>query len=223
MKSSSSAKSGIFTVTAYVLSVYQYTLSHLNKRISHKKKILSSPPVRTDGGICMVKLPSAASASFVLRFLETMCRHLQCDNLFSSQPFCHYAAYDRTKSGNACVSGTALPIPLSCELITRSPRLVSHESTAPFVHESKALFVSGPQSKKRRWMLRRWPAAASGVCPESRRPTLLPCRLNICAPILILQKVDDTAADLQCHHIWGSLFNAAWIYTSNHLVCRNIS
>ncbi|XP_032382619.1 sex comb on midleg-like protein 2 isoform X5 [Etheostoma spectabile] len=54
--------------------------------------------VRTDGGVCMVKLPSASSASFVLRFLETMCRHLQCDNLFSSQPFSHYTAYDRTKS-----------------------------------------------------------------------------------------------------------------------------
>lgn len=48
----------------------------------------------------MVKLPTASSASFVLRFLETMCRHLQCDSLFSSQPFSHYAAYDRTKSGN---------------------------------------------------------------------------------------------------------------------------
>lgn len=56
-------------------------------------------PVRTDGGVCVVKLPSASSASFVLRFLETMCRHLQCDNLFSSQPFSHYTAYDRSKSG----------------------------------------------------------------------------------------------------------------------------
>ncbi|XP_032382616.1 sex comb on midleg-like protein 2 isoform X2 [Etheostoma spectabile] len=58
--------------------------------------------VRTDGGVCMVKLPSASSASFVLRFLETMCRHLQCDNLFSSQPFSHYTAYDRTKSAHPC-------------------------------------------------------------------------------------------------------------------------
>nr|XP_020459168.1 sex comb on midleg-like protein 2 isoform X2 [Monopterus albus] len=54
--------------------------------------------VRTDGGVRAVKLPSASSASFVLRFLETMCHHLQCDNLFSSQPFSHYTAYDRTKS-----------------------------------------------------------------------------------------------------------------------------
>lgn len=54
----------------------------------------------------MVKLPAASSASFVLRFLETMCRHLQCDNLFSSQPFSHYAAYDRTKSGKPCRLGS---------------------------------------------------------------------------------------------------------------------
>lgn len=54
--------------------------------------------VRTDGGVRVVRLPSASSASFVLRFLETMCRHLQCDNLFSSQPFSHYSAYERKKS-----------------------------------------------------------------------------------------------------------------------------
>lgn len=58
--------------------------------------------VRTDGGVRVVRLPSASSASFVLRFLETMCRHLQCDNLFSSQPFSHYSAYERSKSGKAC-------------------------------------------------------------------------------------------------------------------------
>ncbi|XP_054646918.1 sex comb on midleg-like protein 2 isoform X1 [Dunckerocampus dactyliophorus] len=55
--------------------------------------------VRTDGGVRVVKLPSALSAAFVLRFLETMCRHLQCDNLFSSQPFSHYNnAYDRDRT-----------------------------------------------------------------------------------------------------------------------------
>uniref|UniRef100_A0A3Q1ECG2 Scm polycomb group protein like 2 n=1 Tax=Acanthochromis polyacanthus TaxID=80966 RepID=A0A3Q1ECG2_9TELE len=56
-----------------------------------------------DGGVRVVRLPSASSASFVLRFLETMCRHLQCDNLFSSQPFSHYTTYDRNKSGKHCI------------------------------------------------------------------------------------------------------------------------
>ncbi|KAK5873258.1 hypothetical protein PBY51_018316 [Eleginops maclovinus] len=46
--------------------------------------------VRTEGGVRVVRLPSASSASFVLRFLENMCRQLQCDSLFSSQPFSFY-------------------------------------------------------------------------------------------------------------------------------------
>ncbi|XP_065097186.1 sex comb on midleg-like protein 2 [Paramisgurnus dabryanus] len=59
--------------------------------------------VRSEGGIHYVKLPTASSASFVLRFLETLCHHLQCDNLFSSQPFSPLTAnthtsYDRSKS-----------------------------------------------------------------------------------------------------------------------------
>lgn len=73
--------------------------------------LVCSAAVRTDGGVCVVKLPTASSASFVLRFLETMCRHLQCDNLFSSQPFSHYAVYDRTKSGKTRLpsAGRLLP------------------------------------------------------------------------------------------------------------------
>lgn len=55
--------------------------------------------VRTDGGTRLVKLPSASSAGCVLRFLELVCRHLLCDNLFSSQPFSPHSAYDRGKSG----------------------------------------------------------------------------------------------------------------------------
>ena len=64
--------------------------------------------VRTDGGVCLVKLPSASSASFVLRFLETVCLHLQGDNLFSSQPFRTY------QSGIA----SAWSSPLSMALIS---------------------------------------------------------------------------------------------------------
>uniref|UniRef100_A0A8K9UNC4 Scm polycomb group protein like 2 n=1 Tax=Oncorhynchus mykiss TaxID=8022 RepID=A0A8K9UNC4_ONCMY len=65
--------------------------------------------VRSDGGIHYVKLPQASSASFVLRFMETLCHQLQSDNLFSSQPFSPafmastgHTAYDRSTSGNAC-------------------------------------------------------------------------------------------------------------------------
>ncbi|XP_036970410.1 sex comb on midleg-like protein 2 isoform X2 [Acanthopagrus latus] len=83
--------------------------------------------VRTDGGVRMVKLPAASSASFVLRFLETMCRHLQCDNLFSSQPFSHYAAYDRTKS----VKEEALDAPSLARGSKRSLSGVSPPYAAP--------------------------------------------------------------------------------------------
>ncbi|XP_056134930.1 polycomb protein SCMH1 [Lampris incognitus] len=57
--------------------------------------------VRSEHGIRYMKLPSASSASSVLRFLETMCQHLQSDSLFSSQPFSPYSnthLYERTKT-----------------------------------------------------------------------------------------------------------------------------
>ncbi|XP_042589931.1 sex comb on midleg-like protein 2 isoform X2 [Cyprinus carpio] len=59
--------------------------------------------VRSEGGIHYVKLPTASSASFVLRFLETLCHHLHCENLFSSQPFSPlttntHKPYERSKS-----------------------------------------------------------------------------------------------------------------------------
>ncbi|XP_043958098.1 polycomb protein SCMH1 isoform X1 [Gambusia affinis] len=58
--------------------------------------------VCSEHGIRYVKLPSASSASSVLRFLENMCQHLESDSLFSSQPFNPYSNntrfYNRTKS-----------------------------------------------------------------------------------------------------------------------------
>nr|XP_029505171.1 polycomb protein SCMH1-like [Oncorhynchus nerka] len=66
---------------------------------------VSHPAVRSDGGIHYVKLPQASSASFVLRFMESLCHQLQSDNLFSSQPFSPafmastgHTAYDRSTS-----------------------------------------------------------------------------------------------------------------------------
>ncbi|XP_006893893.1 PREDICTED: sex comb on midleg-like protein 2-like [Elephantulus edwardii] len=43
-----------------------------------------------DGENHSVQLPPVNSASFALRFLETFCQSLQCDNLLSSQPFSSY-------------------------------------------------------------------------------------------------------------------------------------
>ncbi|CAL9696043.1 unnamed protein product [Knipowitschia caucasica] len=83
--------------------------------------------VRTDGGVRVVKLPAASSASFVLRFLETMCRHLQSDSLFSSQPFSHYPPYDRTKS----VKEEALDLPSMSRVTKRSLSALSPPYAAP--------------------------------------------------------------------------------------------
>uniref|UniRef100_A0A8C8AJV6 Scm polycomb group protein like 2 n=1 Tax=Otus sunia TaxID=257818 RepID=A0A8C8AJV6_9STRI len=59
-----------------------------------------------DGEKHAINLPSVNSASFVLRFLEKLCHSLQCDNLFSSQPFSPYVGcahspteYDRNNEG----------------------------------------------------------------------------------------------------------------------------
>ncbi|XP_045327071.1 sex comb on midleg-like protein 2 isoform X6 [Leopardus geoffroyi] len=43
-----------------------------------------------DGETHSVQLPPVNSASFALRFLETLCHSLECDNLLSSQPFSSY-------------------------------------------------------------------------------------------------------------------------------------
>ncbi|KAI4875566.1 hypothetical protein NFI96_034258 [Prochilodus magdalenae] len=79
--------------------------------------------VRSEGGIHYVKLPRASSASFVLRFLETLCHHLQCENLFSSQPFSpltanKHSSYDRGKSVKEETS-EALSIARSSRRFTR--------------------------------------------------------------------------------------------------------
>ncbi|XP_038613351.1 sex comb on midleg-like protein 2 isoform X2 [Tachyglossus aculeatus] len=64
-----------------------------------------------DGEKHAINLPSVNSASFVLRFLEKLCHSLQCDNLFSSQPFSPYmgsahspSAYGRSRSAKDEVS-----------------------------------------------------------------------------------------------------------------------
>uniref|UniRef100_A0A8C5T0J8 SLED domain-containing protein n=1 Tax=Malurus cyaneus samueli TaxID=2593467 RepID=A0A8C5T0J8_9PASS len=67
-----------------------------------------------DGEKHAINLPSVNSASFVLRFLEKLCHSLQCDNLFSSQPFSPYRGcahspleYERNKPGNHLLFSSA--------------------------------------------------------------------------------------------------------------------
>uniref|UniRef100_A0A8C5LU01 Scm polycomb group protein like 2 n=1 Tax=Leptobrachium leishanense TaxID=445787 RepID=A0A8C5LU01_9ANUR len=68
-----------------------------------------------DGEKHSVHLPPVNSASFVLRFLEKLCHSLQCDNLFSSQPFSPYMGgahspmdYDRNKTAKEEMSDRSI-------------------------------------------------------------------------------------------------------------------
>lgn len=66
--------------------------------------------------------------------------------------------------------------------------------------------ISGLQLKKRRWMLHHWLVAVNGVCPESRHRTQPLCHRNICAPKLILQKVEHILIYQRegCRDCWPS-------------------
>ena len=69
-----------------------------------------SVPVRSEGGSQYVKLPRASSASFVLRFLETLCHQLKTSDLFSSQPFSPYASHTRTYHRNSTGKHWSAPL-----------------------------------------------------------------------------------------------------------------
>ncbi|KAG8137316.1 hypothetical protein E2320_004562 [Naja naja] len=91
-----------------------------------------------------INLPSVNSASFVLRFLENLCHSLQCDNLFSSQPFSPYMGnahspieHERNKSAKEQIldsrsakrysqDSPPYPVPLSPKLL----RTEAHPSEA---------------------------------------------------------------------------------------------
>uniref|UniRef100_A0A1A8R2U4 Sex comb on midleg-like 2 n=1 Tax=Nothobranchius rachovii TaxID=451742 RepID=A0A1A8R2U4_9TELE len=128
--------------------------------------------VRSEHGIRYVKLPSASSASAVLRFLENMCQHLESDILFSSQPFSPYSTntrfYNRTKSEPSAVNENGMSnnnsskdsIPNSCPLhITldyraakrERPYCPGHTQTAPPLQRvSSNPTELGPTSAHRR-------------------------------------------------------------------------
>ncbi|XP_004689949.1 PREDICTED: sex comb on midleg-like protein 2 [Condylura cristata] len=71
-----------------------------------------------DGETHSIQLPPVNSASFALRFLETLCHNLQCDNLLSSQPFSSYrgnthslAEHDKNKSVKEDVENKSIKRP----------------------------------------------------------------------------------------------------------------
>ncbi|OXB80342.1 UNVERIFIED_CONTAM: hypothetical protein H355_012775 [Colinus virginianus] len=100
-----------------------------------------------DGEKHAINLPSVNSASFVLRFLEKLCHSLQCDNLFSSQPFSPYMGcahspteYDRNKpakeeipeNGSAKRYSQDSP-PYTAPLSPKLPRSDAHPSEGDYI------------------------------------------------------------------------------------------
>ncbi|KAF7251014.1 Sex comb on midleg-like protein 2 [Varanus komodoensis] len=97
-----------------------------------------------DGEKHAISLPSVNSASFVLRFLEKLCHSLQCDNLFSSQPFSPFMGsahspteYDRNKPAKEEISDNRSAKrysqdspPYTVPLSPKLPRTEAHPSEA---------------------------------------------------------------------------------------------
>ncbi|RLW07692.1 hypothetical protein DV515_00003648 [Chloebia gouldiae] len=132
-----------------------------------------------DGEKHAINLPSVNSASFVLRFLEKLCHSLQCDNLFSSQPFSPYMGcahspmeYDRNKPAKEEIpenrSAKRYPQdspPYTAPLSPKLPRNDAHpsEETLP-IEENSA-------SKDHRFSEDSMDSALNSVNPTCRNST----------------------------------------------------
>ncbi|XP_047394163.1 sex comb on midleg-like protein 2 isoform X5 [Sciurus carolinensis] len=104
-----------------------------------------------DGETHSIQLPPVNSASFALRFLETFCHSLQCDNLLSSQPFSSYKSnihspteLDKDKSVKEEITGKKSikrspqqPVPCSVPV---SPKLLK---TKMHVSKEESLSAEG--------------------------------------------------------------------------------
>ncbi|NWH44775.1 SCML2 protein, partial [Fregata magnificens] len=129
-----------------------------------------------DGEKHAINLPSVNSASFVLRFLEKLCHSLQCDNLFSSQPFSPYMGcahspteYDRNKPAKEEISENRSAKrysqdspPYTAPLSPKLPRNDAHPS------EAETLPMEGNStSKEHRFSEDSVDSALSSVNPSS--------------------------------------------------------
>ncbi|XP_004635148.1 sex comb on midleg-like protein 2 [Octodon degus] len=93
-----------------------------------------------DGETHSIQLPPVNSASFALRFLETLCHTLQCDNLLSSQPFSSYRSniqspveYDKnvsvkeeTPEKQSLKRSPQQPVPCAVPVSPKQSKMVLH-------------------------------------------------------------------------------------------------
>nr|XP_046155842.1 sex comb on midleg-like protein 2 isoform X4 [Oncorhynchus gorbuscha] len=163
--------------------------------------------VRMDGGVRLVKLPSASSASFVLRFLETLCRTLQSNFLFSSQPFSNIYTYSKyvkeealeapsLSQGMKRLSRDASPYaaPLSPKLLCTEAHL-SEADTLP--HEENSLLKEQCFMDSNSMMLR----SPSDYHTHSQASSpYYPCHGPERAHNTPLHRLASNPADLPCTH-----------------------
>uniref|UniRef100_A0A8C7IQV9 SAM domain-containing protein n=1 Tax=Oncorhynchus kisutch TaxID=8019 RepID=A0A8C7IQV9_ONCKI len=162
--------------------------------------------VRMDGGVRLVKLPSASSASFVLRFLETLCRTLQSHFLFSSQPFSNTYTYSKyvkeealeapsLSQGMKRQSRDASPYaaPLSPKLL----RTEAHLSEDTLPHEENSLLKEQCFMDSNSMMLR----STSDYHTHSQASSpYYPCHGPERAHSTPLHRLASNPADLPCTH-----------------------
>ncbi|XP_078088492.1 sex comb on midleg-like protein 2 isoform X7 [Mustelus asterias] len=128
-----------------------------------------------DGEKHTVKLPSVNSVSFVLRFLEKLCYSLQCENLFSSQPFSPYIAKEETLDPTTLNRGLKRfpqeSPPYTAPLSPKLPRTESHPSEGSTSNSTLRRQTSnsannGYYDVNRTRMQRRIEAASSTTGPD---------------------------------------------------------
>ncbi|KAM4796800.1 sex comb on midleg-like protein 2 [Rhinophrynus dorsalis] len=131
-----------------------------------------------DGEKHSVHLPPVNSASFVLRFLEKLCHSLQCDNLFSSQPFSPYMGglhsptdYDRSKTTKEEIADrnnkrdSQDSPPYAAPLSPKLPRTEAHPSEAETLPTEE-----DSTSKDHRYSEESMDSALNTVNPPSSSP-----------------------------------------------------
>ncbi|XP_069922901.1 sex comb on midleg-like protein 2 isoform X7 [Oryctolagus cuniculus] len=75
-----------------------------------------------DGETHSIQLPPVNSASFALRFLETLCHSMECDNLLSSQPFSSYKVQEDITGKKNARRSPQQPIPYVVPVSPKRPK-----------------------------------------------------------------------------------------------------
>ncbi|XP_037368541.1 sex comb on midleg-like protein 2 isoform X2 [Talpa occidentalis] len=141
-----------------------------------------------DGETRSIQLPPVNSASFALRFLETLCHNLQCDNLLSSQPFSSYrgnthspAEHDKNKSVKEDIENKGIkrpseqPLPYVVPLSPKLPKTaVQATKEEPLSSEGSSM----PKEEKLSDDSKNPPLNPTSLNPVCRNPISIPTAVS---------------------------------------------